>query len=100
MFPVIGSLTLSVFKLAQDYFSRGLKFARFKFAHPKQTYWRGIKFAHLSWIETTKIDQKRWIEAIFPQVTVIILYNISSTNYTKNVYMDRIVLDAALNISL
>ena len=27
--------TLSVFKFAQYYFSRGLEFARFKFAHPK-----------------------------------------------------------------
>ena len=52
--------TLSVFKLAQDYFSRGLKFARFKFAHPKHTYSRWLKFAHLSWIETTKIDQNWW----------------------------------------
>ena len=35
-------------------------------------------------------------------MTVIILYNIFSTNYTKNVKisLDRIVLDAVLNISL
>ena len=63
-------ITLSVFKFAQDYFSRGLKFARFEIAHPKQKYSHGLKclkFAHLSWIETTKIDKNRWIEAIFPQ---------------------------------
>ena len=55
-------------------------------------------------IKTTKIDKNGWIEAIFPQKlhTVIVLNNISSINYTKNVkiFMDRIVPDAALNISL
>ena len=45
---VILNDTLSVFKFAQYYFSRGLEFARFKFAHPNWIYSRGLKFAHLT----------------------------------------------------
>ena len=70
--------TLSVFEFAQYYFSRGFKFARFKFVHPKHTYSRILKFTELLWIETIKIDKNRWIEAIFPQekLTVIVLNDI------------------------
>ena len=43
----IHSPTLSIFKFAQYYFSRGFEFARFKFMHPNWIYSSGLKFSHL-----------------------------------------------------
>ena len=58
LFPYfVFAPTLSVFEFAQYNFSRGLEFARLKFAHSKETHLRRLKLAHLSWIETTKVDK-------------------------------------------
>ena len=81
--------TLSVFKYAQYYFSRGLKFARFEFAHPKYIHSRGLDFAHLTMDLANKFDQNSMSKGYLSlRITNKYCYQISTfLQTTKNPIM-------------